>query len=194
MPADFSKDRPGNPQLETTVGMLISLGFWCCLLISAALFGSVALAPKIQACMQLRVQYETNQGELVSLERQASRLQRVIDAIRNDKQFASEMTRIELDAVQPGEEVIPVPSELKLNSDVSTIDAPRATRTVWYNAWIQEIAAESRLRTVILCVAASLVVVGFTVLQPQELRRSTPELQGGVTIWQTVKGRYAQRH
>ena len=101
--ASSSTSRP-----ETISGMAISLAFWLCLLLSAVLFAIVALSPKLFIYLQLRSQFDANQSRLVSLERQADQLQRVVHAIGNDKEFASELTRIEFDAVRPDEEVIPV--------------------------------------------------------------------------------------
>lgn len=175
-------------------GFAVSLGFWCCLLLSAALFSAVALSPKILMYMQLRGQFETNQLELVGLEKQAGRLQRVVDAIRNDKQFAAEMTRIELDAVQPGEEVLPVKPDLKLEAGNTSPEAgSRETQSPWYAPFVQAIVVDHTLRHWVLGAAALLVVVSFTLLQPAGIHRLTPEDRAGITLWKNVKDRYAQR-
>jgi hypothetical protein len=179
---------------ETLAGVAISLVFWVCLLLSAVLFAAAALSPKLAAYMQLRDQYETNQFELVTLERQAGQLQRVINAIRSDKNFAAEMTRIELDAARPEEEVIPVEGDLKL--DAKTMrqdDLYRDAEFVWYQPIVQILAGDSNLRMGVLATAGLLLVVSFTMLQPGGLSHATSGRHAEGTVWQTVKSRYVQR-
>lgn len=185
---------PEQPQPETLAGFAVSLAFWCCLMLSAVLFGAVALSPKVQVYMQLREQFESNQLQLVGLEKQAGRLQKVVDAIRGDKQFASEMTRIELDAVQPDEEVLPVDADLKLDAGTTGAEGQsHELHAVWYAPFIRALVVDQRLRITVLSAAALLVVVSFTVLQPAGSARATPEHQVGATVWYNVRNRYVQR-
>ena len=72
----------------------------------------------------------------------------MIDAIGSDKDFASELTRVEFDAVRPGEEVIPVEMALKLDARAfqSTVSGP-AFQPKWYEPVVQWLANDAPVRT-----------------------------------------------
>lgn len=178
---------------DTISGMAISLAFWICLILSAVLFAIVALSPKFLVYLVLRNQFDHNQLRLVSLERQAGQLQRVIDAIRSDKDFAAEMTRVEFDAVQPGEEVIPVDVGLKL--DARTFQSKTSTRTIaakWYEPAVRWTANDGSLRTALLTTAALLIVVSFTMLQPAGVQQVSSGVRSCNLIWQSLRNRYVR--
>ena len=173
--------------------MAISLGFWFCLLISAALFAVVALSPKLLSYLHLRNQYDTNQVHLVALERQAGQLQRVIDAIRGDKDFASELTRIELDAVRPDEEVIPVDVALKLDARPAESPATIPETTLpWYEPIVKYLAGDSKFRISLLGAAAALVVISFTMLQPAGAEQVSSGVRGCNSMWRSFCNRYVR--
>ncbi|MBC8113385.1 MAG: hypothetical protein H7062_03340 [Candidatus Saccharimonas sp.] len=184
----------GNSPTETVSGLIVSLLFWFCLLLAASLFAAVALAPKLAETLRLRDLYTTNQLKLVSVERQNEQLQSVVDAIQNDKDFATEMTRIEFDAVRSDEEIIPVAADLKL--ETRGIQTPRAQPVIpraWYQPWLTLLTENDSLRSMLLGAAAVLVVVSFTWFQPASADRLQKHVNLGRTAWQALRDRYTSQ-
>ena len=183
----------GNSAHETVSGLIVSLLFWFSLLMAASLFTGVALAPKLVETLRLRDLYTVNQLKLVSVERQNEQLQRVVEAIQHDKDFATEMTRIEFDAVRSDEEIIPVAADLKL--ETRGIETPRAQPVVprgWYRPWLTLLTENDSLRSSLLDAAAVLVVVSFTWLQPASTDRIAKQIRFSRTAWQALRKRYVQ--
>ena len=177
---------------ETVSGLMVSLLFWCCLLAAASLFAGVALAPKLTETLRLKGLHAANHHRLIAVERQNERLQRVVEAIRHDTDFASEMTRIEFDAVRADEEIIPVASDLKLETH-----APEANRVSpviprgWSQPWLEQLTRNDSLRSMLLGAAAVLVVLSFTWLQPASAGRLERHISLGRSLWQTLRDRYS---
>ncbi len=178
---------------ETVSGMAVSLVFWSCLLLAASLFASVGLATKLAESLRLRDLYAVNQIELVAMERQNEQLRQVVRAIQDDPDFATELTRIEFDAVRPDEEIIPVTASLKL--ETRGVEMPRtqpALPRAWYRPWIAVLAENGPLRAKLLGAAALLVVISFTWLQPASAERFERQAKPAVTAWQTLRSRYVR--
>ena len=181
----------GNSANETVSGLLVSLLFWFCLLLAASLFASVALAPKLAEALRLRDRHTANQLQLVAVERQNERLQRVVEAIQNDREFAAEMTRIEFDAIRSDEEIIPVAADLKLETrGLETPRAPLVVPLAWHRPWLTLLTENDSLRSTLLGAAAVLVVVSFTWFQPESADRFAKHVRLGRTAWQALRDRY----
>ena len=196
MKAESSSRSAQSLPTETIFGMAVSLAFWICLLFSAMLFAMVGLSPKFQVYTQLRAQFDANQLRLVALEQHGEQLQRVIDAIRTDKDFESELTRIEFDALRPGEEVIPVDVSLRL--DAKALDQARSKssmvpQSVWHEPFVKSLASHGRLRMALLSLAAGLVVVSFTWLQPAGVAQVSAGIHGCTSVWQVLRNRYVRQ-
>ena len=190
-PVSISSMQESRP--ETISGMAISLAFWLCLLLAANLFAVVALSPKLIVYLDLRSRFDVNQLRLVALENQAGQLQRVVEAIRGDKDFASELTRIEFDALRPDEEVIPVEVALKL--DARAFETPLPNLDVvhtWYEPGVKYLAGDASLRTWLLGAAALLVVVSFTMLQPAGAKQVSSGVRNCNVIWRSLRNRYVR--
>lgn len=165
MPTVTSQPPSASPVRPLWSGLL-SLFFWLCLLIAAALYAGVSLAPKYIAWEAWNRQYQTNQWELVGLEQRMSQLEQVVAALKDDPQFSAELARIEFDALVPGEEVIPVSDGLTYRpaAPVETAGTPATHSTPPWKPWISAFASDAELRTRALTVAAALVLLGFTFL------------------------------
>jgi cell division protein FtsB len=190
--ADYSRPVPSS-RPETISGMAISLIFWLCLLLACVLFALVSLAPKLQVYLQLRSQFDMKQQRLVALELQAEQLQRVIEAIRTDTDFAAELTRIEFDAVRPDEEVIPVDMALKL--DARAVETPLPDMDAiheWYEPIVTHLASDGGLRVSFLGAATLLVILSFTILQPARAEPISTVIRGRKSFWQNLHKRYAR--
>ena len=176
---------------ETAFGMALSLLFWFCLLLAALLFAAVSLAPKLLDSLQLRSQFDQNQRQLVAMEHQTEQLHRVIEAIQTDADFSAELTRIEFDAVLPGEEVIPVEMDLKL--DLRSLETPSLPPIQvvqeWFEPIVLRLASDTRLRNGFLGAAGLLVIVSFTAFAPARTEDpSNP--QGHDSLWGQFRKRY----
>jgi hypothetical protein len=179
---------------DTISGLVISLLFWLCIIVSAVLFGVVSLSPKLLVYLQLRSQFDMNQRKLVALENQAGQLQRVIEAMQHDKEFAAELIRIEVDAARPDEEVIPV--DFPLKRDARAVETPLpeiTTEHVWYEPVVSHLASDSKLRTSLLGAAAMLVVASFTLLQPAGLSPAPKGAHQSRSTWKNLRNRYSRR-
>ena len=186
IPLTLTESRP-----DTISGMAISFAFWLCLLVAAVLFALVSLSPKYSVYLKLRAQFDSNQVRLVALELQAEHLQRVINAIRTDKDFAAEMTRIEFDAVRQDEEVIPVEIALKLDTRSAGTHVPEAIPfRAWYAPIVNYFASETRLRMCLLGFATALVIVSFTLLQPAAAVQVSNGVQNCSHFWTGLRSRY----
>ena len=174
---------------ETLSGLVVSLAFWLGLLVSASLFAIVGLAPKYLTYLQLRNQFDSNQLKLVHYEQQADQIEKVIDAIRRDKDFAAELARVEFDAVSPGEEVIPVDVGLEL--DARHVVTPPDTDVIpmWYEPAVRMFASDGSLRLTLLSMAALLVVMVFAFLQPAGSEQPGVA-SDNLSLWQIVRRRY----
>lgn len=185
---------PAQLPPETVTGMAISIAFWLCLIFAAGLFGVVALSPKYLIYLQLRSQFDANQVRLVSLESQADKLQKVIDAIRTDKDFASELTRVEFDAVRPGEELLPVESSLELDHNALTVtDTTTELRHEWHEPVVAFIAGDRNARITLLGAAAVLIIISFTILQPASTEHVNSGVRGANSVWRTLLSRYVRQ-
>lgn len=174
--------------------MVVSLIFWLCLLVAAILFGLVSLAPKYSVYLQLRSKFDVNQRKLVALEAQTEELSRVVHALENDKEFVAELTRMEFDAVGPGEEVIPVDDELRLNANKmpSTADDPAPIHE-WYEPYVTYLASNGTVRMSLLATAAVLVIISFTLLPPAGPATGTENSSRQGSLWHTLRSRYVRQ-
>jgi cell division protein FtsB len=179
---------------ETAFGMAVSLMFWLCLLAACLLFALVSLSPKLLVYLQLRSQFDANQRRLVGLEQQADQLERVIDAIKTDAEFSAELTRIEFDAVRPDEEVIPVDMALKL--DARAVETPLAESPAvheWYEPHVKTLASDQRLRMSLLGSATLLIILAFTILQPDQMGRVAVGQHSHDSFWRNIARRYSRQ-
>jgi len=191
-PRDNS-DQSGAAAPETVSGLIVSLLFWISLLVATGLFAIVGLSPKLLEQARLRGQFQINQLQLVQVERQNEQLQRVVDAIRHDREFAAEMTRVEFDAVRSDEEIIPVDSDLRLVPRDLALPRLRAeVPQAWYRPWIVPFVENDSLRMSALGAAATLVIVSFTWLQPATRRQPIRSEVSGQSLWQIVRARYVR--
>lgn len=188
---------PRSPEIaahgapETITGLMISLLFWLSLVAATVLFAAVALSPKLIERLRLQDQYHVHQFQLVQIEQQNEQLERVLLAIRQDKDFAEEMTRIEFDAVRRDEEIIPVESGLRLSPrDLSVPHSPAVGVRAWYRPLLVPFAENDSLRGRMLGAAAALVVVSFTWFQPAAARQLARPVGACRFVWNAVRSRY----
>jgi cell division protein FtsB len=164
-----------SPHETSLLQWAVSFLFWGQLLVAGALYGSVAMAPKLTSYVELNDEYVTAQTELVQLEQQVLELRKITESLEQDPGLLQELARIDLDATRPGEEQIPLRDDLTLQSRINqqSVSVPESPR-VWYSPLLAAFATDHQLRMTTLVVAAVLVLVAFTFFQPsQAVRFST---------------------
>ena len=178
---------------ETLSGMVVSLLFWSTLLAASLLFAAVSLSPKLLEMLRLQDDYDSTQFRLVQVEQQNEQLQRVVEAIRRDKDFAAEMTRIEFDAVRRDEEIIPVDADLRLSPrELGNLRSPAMIPRAWYRPLLVPFVENDSLRMSLLGTAAALVVISFTWMQPATARQLTRPIGACRSAWHAVRARYTR--
>lgn len=155
-----------NRSSETTPAKVwtVSLAFWMTLLIAALMYGSVALAPRLYAWIDIRHGFIQNAHQLKTLETEVDYLERVRDALESDPEFVRRMADASIAEDAGDEELIPVSGELLFGSEdqlkerMSEIDATPGTTLAL------RLAVDRTLRGVLLVCAGLLVIFAFTVL------------------------------
>lgn len=143
-----------------------SFGFWSLLLVSAGCFAGVTLAPKMLQTLRLRQTYEVRQHQLVALENELATLQRVIEALEHDPDYAREMAKLDLEKPSANEDVVPVDPELRLDprtAAAATNLVPPPQVDPWEPTLVV-LATDGRLRMALLAAAATLLLAAFTFL------------------------------
>jgi len=147
------------------VGGIVSLTFWCCLLVAAGLFGATVLAERIVVLAEQERTFAMHQAELLTVQHQVEHLSLVKSAFENDSQFRDEVARREIDATKTGTIQIPVAESLHFDARLPTRAAVVSRYvTPWYVDVVRPIADSSSLRWRLSLIAAGLVLFGFVFL------------------------------
>lgn len=142
---------------------VVSLLFWTQLLIAAVLYGAVALAPKVNTLLDLSADSQSLNSQLVDLEKQVTDMKKVTEALEHDPRVLEELARLNLDVTRPGEESIPVGSELMLQNEMTRARTlPHEFERPWYVSVVHAFATNHALRNSLLFAAAVLVLISFT--------------------------------
>lgn len=159
-------DPTADPPTTSWSGVAVSFAFWLTLLLSAVIFASVSLAPKLAHHLALENEYRSQQFELKRIEQQQTELERVIAALKDDPHFSAELARLEFDAVRPGEEILNVDTSLALhpNRPVAAAVSHVSSPSPW-QPWVEIFANNSQLRFALLATAAGLILFAFGWLQ-----------------------------
>ena len=151
-------------------GPLVALGFWLCLIVSAALYALCALSPRIVEWTSLQHRSVENQVELIGLQNQIKHLERVAAAIETDPEFAARLARSEFGGVARSGEQIPLPPALDYDPRVPReIKRPQVAGLPWYLPLLQRITDDGELRLRALGAAACLTLFAFLFLQERSL-------------------------
>jgi hypothetical protein len=156
------------------------------LALSASLFATVFLAPRLRTFRDLRREYDGLQRELLTSERQVDYLQKVVDALRHDPEFAAELARVDF-GVSGSEERIPVAAQLSLTGEppVENESAEGVVRPFPQNLLdtplLDTLTDDRSVRRSLLGAASLLLLIAFTFLC--ETRSRSREVNG--ICWRT---------
>jgi hypothetical protein len=142
---------------------LISVAFWCALLVATLMYAAVALSPKFADWISVRQQHAANAVRLHEMEDEADYLERVAVALKNDPEFAHRLVH----ATQSGS----AQHEFMSMSDSPTFGG---TRTVLAPPEplippamadiVIHLGSHQPHRTGLLFCAATLTILAFTLL------------------------------
>ena len=165
-----------SPPLAPERSILISVAFWMCLLSSAALFASVALAPRLVEWHELHLATIERQLQLVELELHIQHLEKVVHALEFDPHFQSEVIRREIGSPPNGER-IPLDKSLTVDLAVPNVEAPNVPLVVpWYIPIFRALSVPSDWRRRVLWISAGLCLLAFVVLRERG-EDSTPSIR-----------------
>ena len=96
-----------------------------------------------------------------------------------------ELARLNLDVTRPGEESIPVGSELMLQNEMTRARTlPQEFERAWYVSVVETFARNQRLRNALLFAAAVLVLISFTFFhasQDSQFRSGVESVRDGAS-------------
>lgn len=180
-----------SPQPETdsesvSGSWAVSVAFWCALITAFGIYAAVSLAPKLTEWSTLSRRYNDNARELSALEEEVEYLERVNKALESDPQFVQRLVNLSEPETHAEGEIIPVSGRLIFGT--AEFPAASATNTVRQPVWTESLtllASHQRLRNILLIVAASITVFGFTFLNDagEGLVRSTFRIVSRVAKW-----------
>lgn len=185
------RSSPPTPEEVSTFQWIISLMFWGQLLLAAAIYAAVALAPKLVTLIELRNEHLITQSQLVWLEQQVEELRQVTEALENDPRILQELARLDLDAARPGESRLELDSDLMLQSRITEERplVPDVTRR-WYEPIIHAFALNQNLRSVALLSAIALILISFTFFHASQAERFSIGVHALRDSILTMTGRY----
>ena len=167
----FQAARPLNAP-TSRMSHSVSISFWITLFAAASLYAFVALSPRLARWTKLRNDFYGNQVRLVSLETRVRALDRIIDELESDPQFAAQVARMDFGAMRDGDEIIPVGSRLSLQWSATTPADPLPRMPArWYQPLVDRIARPGTVRSASLVVSALLVIFAFAGLHDANGRR-----------------------
>ena len=153
----------------------MSLAFWFCLFLAAAMYAVVVLAPKWHAYQNLNSEHRNNQIQLVSLEQDVKRLGKVVSALENDTELTAELARADFGAVRAGDEQLAVDEDLKMNvQSLQQLTPPRISQQAGSSELVRLFFQHRRVRHFTLAAAGLLSLFAFCFLIEPRPSGSTP--------------------
>lgn len=160
---EISPQEVATPDVPPPSSWAVSLLFWLSLTVAATLYAAVALAPKLAEWIRVRQQYAQNAARLVELEEHVDYLERVATALESDPEFARRLAQASLPDARSQQQMIPVARELLFGAGGSRRPDGQVIQPVLAEA-VQHLASHRAHRRILLIVAATLVLIGFTLL------------------------------
>ncbi|MEQ9411505.1 MAG: hypothetical protein RIK87_27570 [Fuerstiella sp.] len=141
----------------------VSICFWCALLLAAAVYATVALAPKFAVWNRVRHEHLKNAEQLVALEDDVDYLERVEKALETDPEFVDRLAGMSGQTADDDTEYIPVSGTLLFGYEQMSAAATLPDEPP-YHQLIMTLASRRPLRRGLLIFAAALTILAFTFL------------------------------
>ena len=163
--ADHNVDLPADTALEIPEhSWLVSLAFWGTLLTAAAIYASVALAPKFCVWNRVRLQQQQNAERLAALETEVGYLERVEKALATDPEFRSRASGAS-SKTDSKSELIPVSGNLLFGNQAAPIETnPQLATIPLYHTLAELLATDRSLRASLLMLTTFLALFAFAIL------------------------------
>lgn len=164
---DAPADELPSRAVHAAGSVLISLAFWCSLAAAASVYAAVALAPKFIVWIDARQQHRDNALRLRELEQEVDYLERVVQTLKTDPEFARRVAESGNTAPTFDANVnVPTPAHAPTESAPRPESVTDGTLVLSSQALvvIRRIASEPRLRSALLTGSASVTLFAFTLL------------------------------
>jgi cell division protein FtsB len=148
---------------QTVGSVLMSVGFWLVLMVSAVMYAAVSLSPKLADWISVRQQYASNAGRLKQLEDEADYLERVAAALKSDPEFARRLVRSAQTQVEDSE-FIPVSQDLLFGETPASEQEPPQVIQPAIASLVFHLAGHQQHRRWLIITAAGLTLLAFTLL------------------------------
>ena len=148
-----------TPQAQNEEPIWSLLPFWCAAFAAAALCAAVTIAPALEQESLLTDRVHRLAAQCRHLSETNNHLERVVEALKHDPEFTSELARSELDYGLPDEQRLPAPPQHRKQAE----QQPGEANVQKPLPPLFQLFAHDRLvRHSALLTAAALTVVGFT--------------------------------
>ncbi|QDU38367.1 hypothetical protein Mal4_26940 [Maioricimonas rarisocia] len=175
-------------------GSLVSVAFWLCLFLAAAMYACAAVAPRADEWSGLRRQSLEVRYQLVELQRTNRHLEKLCDELEHNPDFVAELARYDMDATRAGDGRLSVDPSLGFDPRVP-VAGPEPPAELfadpWYIPWLRRLADDTTLRRRWLGTITGLVFVAFTMLHEGFWSRSSRGMMalGAGLNWLTARYR-----
>jgi hypothetical protein len=170
-PSDQTTDAPADELQFTAVhaagSALISLAFWCSLAAAATVYAAVALSPKFVVWIDVRQQHRDNALRLHELEQEVDYLERVVQTLKTDPEFARRVAESGNTAptiVAEANDPTPRHGSAEFESMPDSSAARMQLLSPDSLVIIRRIASEHKLRSALLTGSAAVTLFAFTLL------------------------------
>lgn len=191
-----------NPAESSTGSLIVSLSFWCSLMAASLMYAAVSLSPRLEEWLTARDQYAANAHRLHVLENEVDYLERVVDAMKKDPEFARRMSeQIQLSPGAVAESAFETAAAVAVDgspssSVVQAMTPPRLPSSALpreFRGWILDLATNPELRTWLLATAAGLTLLAFTLLNESGKAIVLAVFGAIATVFHGISGRYFRR-
>lgn len=157
-------------------GSLVSVAFWLCLFLAAAMYACAAVAPRADEWSRLRRQALEVRYQLVELQRTTRHLEKLCDELEHNPAFVAELARYDMDATREGDARLSVDPSLGFDPRIPE-PAPAPPAELFADPWYIRGCVGSRTTRSCarrwLGTVAGLVLIAFTVLHEEFWSRSS---------------------
>jgi hypothetical protein len=153
------------PAVRPVGGLVLTIGFWGCLVAAGGLFAAVSLAPRVVVREQLEREAAARQSELLTLAQEIGRLELVARGLGEDSPLAAAVARSELQRSPAGVRTLPVPERLRHDPrDAAPEPIDVTYEEPLYLPVLQSLAQSPERRLRWSLAAAGLLLFGFVFL------------------------------
>lgn len=179
--ASTSADRP---PIRAGGGLVLTIGFWSCLLAAGGMFSAVSLAPRVVVREQLERESAARQSELLTLAQEIGRLELVARGLAEDSPLAASVARNELQRSPAGVRAIPVPERLRHDPrDAAPEPVDVTYEEPLYLPVLQSLAQSPVRRLRWSLAAAGLLLFGFVFLHEHAGSRAVGRMLSAPFCW-----------